>query len=443
MGRPGTAGRVPSCIGGKACAGRPVGASLTSGSLVSRRRLRLKWILALVVLLALGGVWAFQRTVGPRVPVVAPRRGPVVQTLAMVGRVASPAEVRLTAREPAAVTQVPVQEGDHVEAGALLVQMDDDEARALVMQAEASLAQAEAALVQVRSITSKTAAAELAQARAQLEEAERVHARDQALFQAGTLTAAEADQARTELTVARSRERTAELQAAAVSKRGVEWQAAVAARMFAEAGLLAARERVERLQVLAPAAGVVTSRAIEVGEVVQPGADLVTLVLDGPRRIIVEPDERNLASLRPGQRALAAAEAFPERTFDTRVEHIAPAVDPLRGTIEVWLRVLDPPELLRTDMTVSVDITIDGRDDALTLPAAVVRDLATDAPWVLVVEDGRAVARPLELGLRGDDVVEVRAGLDEDDRVIGPEHRELAAGERLRPVEPEPPAETK
>lgn len=403
---------------------------------MSRHRLRLTWIVATLALVVLGGLWIWQRSVGPRVPVIAARRGPVVQTLAMVGRVASPAEVRLTAREPAAVTQVRVEEGDHVEAGALLVQMDDDEARALLMQAEASLAQADAALVQVRSITSKTAAAELAQARAQREEAERVHARDQALYEAGTLTAAEADQARTTLTVAKSRERTAELQAAAVSKRGVEWQAAVAARTFAEAGLLAARERVERLRVLAPAAGVVTARTVEVGEVVQPGTDLVTLVLDGPRRIIVEPDERNLASLRPGQRALASAEAFPERTFATEVEHIAPAVDPLRGTIEVWLRVLDLPEPLRTDMTVSVDITIDARDDALTLPAAAVRDLATDDPWVLVVEDGRAARRAVELGLRGDDVVEVRAGLREPDRVIGPEHRTIAAGDPVRATEP-------
>lgn len=408
---------------------------------MSRLRRRLLWLVAAIALLVLGGLWMWQRTVGPRIPVIAARRGPVVQTLAMVGRVASPAEVRLTAREPAAVTQVPVHEGDHVAAGALLVQMDDDEARALVLQAEAALAQAEAQSTQVRTVTSKTAAAALDQARAQREEAERVHVRDQALFEAGTLTSAEADEARTALTVARSRERTAELQAAAVSKRGVEWQAAVAARMFAEAGLLAARERVERLRVLAPAAGLVTSRAIEVGEVAQPGTDLVTLVLDGPRRIIVEPDERNLGSLHAGQPALASAEAFPQQVFATEVEHIAPAVDPLRGTIEVWLRVLDQSAPLRTDMTVSVDITIDERDDALTLPAAAVRDLATDAPWVLVVEDGRAARRAIALGLRGDEVVEVRAGLQESDRVIGPEHREIADGDPLRAVE-EPAAAT-
>lgn len=402
---------------------------------MTRARRRLTWLLVALVVLGLGGLYGWRELVGPRVPVITAQRGAVVQTLAMVGRVATPAEVQLAAREPSAVTQVPVYAGDHVEAGALLVQMDDDEARALMMQAEAALAQAKAQTSQVRTITSKTASADLTQARAQLAEAQRVYDRDETLFRSGNLTASEVDQARTALTVARSRERSAELQAAAVSKNGVQWQAAVAAETFAEGGLLAARERVERLRVLAPAAGIITARSIEVGEVVQPGTALVTMVLDGPKRLVVEPDEKNLASLRPGQRALASAEAFPEQTFETEIEYIAPSVDPLRGTIEVWLHVLEPPELLRTDMTVSVDIVIERNDDALTLPAAAVRDLATDAPWVLVVEDSRAVARPLELGLRGDDVVEVRAGLSAGDRVIEPQHRAVAAGDRLRVME--------
>jgi len=366
------------------------------------------------------------------VEVVRATRGPVLQTLAIIGRVASPAEVRFAAREPSAVTQTPVAPGDHVEAGQLLIHMDDVEALAMVAQAEAALAQAKAQTKQVRTVTSKTAAATLDEATAQLEEAQRRADRDGALFSGGTLTAAEVDQSRTALTVARSRARSAELAAAATSRRGAQWQAAVAAETFAEAGLLIARSRADRLSVRAPAAGVVTARPVEVGDVVQPGTSLVTLVLDGPKALVIEPDEKNLASLALGQPARASAEAFAGQSFDAEVAYIAPSVDTARGTIEVRLTVPQPPSYLRTDMTVSVDIIVAETQDGLTLPATAVMELASPSPWVMVVQAQRVRRQPVTVGLRGSDVVEIADGLSESDAVVAQPTPTLEDGARVR-----------
>lgn len=393
------------------------------------------WLVVVLAGLGVAAWWGLWARV-PEVILTAPTRGPIVETLAIIGRVAPPAEVRFVAREPTSITQTPVDEGDRVEAGQLLVHMDDAEALAMVAQAEAALAQAKAQTRQVRTVTSKTAEASLQEARAQLEEANRTAQRDESLFSDGMLTAAELDQSRTALEVARSRARAAELAAAATSRQGAQWQAAVAARTFAEAGLLVARRRAERLSVRAPAKGVVTERSVEVGDVVSLGSPLVTLVLDGPTELIIEPDEKNLAMLAIGQQARASAEAFDGQSFDATVDYIAPSVDAARGTIEVRLAVPEPPDYLRTDMTISVDIIVDENPDGLTVPSSAVMDLASPSPWVIVVEGERALRRPVQVGRRAADVVEITSGLTDSDRLVSQPSTEIEDDDRVRVVPP-------
>ncbi len=399
---------------------------------VKRRRI-VGALVTTAVLVGAGLLWSRSRI--PEVTVVSVERGRVVETLAIIGRVAPQSEVRFAAREGTSVTQAPVQAGDVVAAGQLLLHMDDAEASALVAQAEAALAQAKARTREVQTVTSKTAAARQAETRAELAKAQRTAEREEGLFAKGVLTAADVDRARTALTVARSRKRSADLAAAATSSRGAQWQAALAAETFAEAGLLIAKARMERLSLRAPAAGVVTSRSVEVGDVIQPGTSLMTLVLDGPKELVIEPDEKNLALLSIGQVAMASAEAFPDQRFDATLDYIAPAVDATRGTIEVRLAVPNPPEALRTDMTISVDIVVGESADAFTLPASAVMDLASGAPWIYVVAAEKLERRDVTVGRRGGQQVEITDGVTAQDRVVVKPSGALEAGDRVRVVE--------
>lgn len=386
-------------------------------------------IAVVIVGAALYGVLRWR---GPDVETIAPQRTDIVQTLVAIGRVAAPAEVVFAARESTKITRVEVDEGDHVSAGATIVQMDQAEAEAIVTQAQAALQQAQARTRQVATIAAPSAAASLREARANLDETRRELERDEALFRSGNLNEGEVDLARTAVTVARNRARTAELAQAAVSKSGADWQGAIAAEMFAEAGLVAAQARLERLRILAPAAGTLLERSVEVGDVVQLGTKLARMALDGPTRLVIEPDERNLQTVALGQRAVASAEAFSDERFDAVVEFIAPAVDAVRGTIEVRLAVPVPPAYLRTDMTVSVEIEVARASDTLAVPLAAVRDLASGQPWALVVQDGVAVRRDLEIGLRGDALVEIRDGLRGDEAIVPADVVGVEPGDRVR-----------
>ena len=145
----------------------------------------------------------------------------------------------------------------------------------------------------------------------------------------------------------------------------------------------------------------------------------MTFAGDGPLQVRIQPDESNLALLEVGQSGLVSSEAFPTQRLAATVSRIAPSVDPVRGTVEVDLDIEDESDL-RPDMTMTVEIEVGRTARALVLPSWAIRDLGSDTPWVMLVEDGEARRHDVKLGLEGDDLVELSSGLDETARVIPP-----------------------
>jgi HlyD family secretion protein len=217
-----------------------------------------------------------------------------------------------------------------------------------------------------------------------------------------------------------------------VQGEGAEARLALAALRQAGAAAAVARVRLDERQLRAPAAGRILLRDVEEGDVVSAGRPLLVLAADGPARLTVHPDEHELAVLREGQPAQAVADAFPDRPFRAAVSFIAPAVDAARGTVEVRLAVPEPPAFLRPEMTVSVNVEVGRKAEALVVPAEAVRDAASD-PWVLRVgEGGVAERRAVRLGLRGEGMVEVTEGLAPGDAVVPPSAGPLEEGARVR-----------
>ncbi|MFO0629520.1 MAG: efflux RND transporter periplasmic adaptor subunit [Polyangiales bacterium] len=385
--------------------------------------------------LALAAWWGVSRWRGPRVPLVYVTRGEIAQTLVASGRAMSPAEVSLGSMLGGVIRAVHAREGARVTAGQVLVEFDDAELLAQVAQARAALQVANTRVGQVRVVGAGVASASVRQAEVNLAAARTAHARQQTLFQSGAAAATELEAARRALDLAESQLRSARITAAASAPGGSEAQGAAASRAQAEAALRVAEARLTQARVAASASGTILRRSVEPGDVVSPGRALLVLLRDGPMELSITPDERNLADLRVGQRAVASAEAFPRAPFPAEVSYLAPAVDALRGTIEVRLRVPSPPPFLRPSMTVSVEIEVGRRPSALVVPSDAVRDAATPTPWVMVVgADGRTARRPVRLGLRGERAVEVTEGLREGEAVVPVRAVAVVApGRRVRP----------
>lgn len=400
------------------------------------------WLVGVALLLA-GLLWAgvvWWR--GPEVTVIDVRRAPLVRTLQFSARVATLSRVDIGSTLTGRVQQVQVREGDAVQLGDVLVQLENAELRAALAQAEAAELQARAALAGRRGSGRTAAQASQAQADAAQRASSAALARAEQLVAQGFYSGAQLDEARRAAAVSQAQLLSARAQVQASTDAGSDVAQARAQLDVARAAASAARARLAQASLLAPANARVLARSVEPGQIVQPGKALLSLALDGPTQLVAQVDERFLDQLRPEQSAAVVADAFPGQCFAARVLSLAPAVDAQRGAVEVKFALSGtPPAFLREDMTLSVEVQTGRRDAALVLPQSALRPLAGPQPQgdvrdVLVVQGGRAELRSLRLGLHTLGAVEVLEGLQEGEQVIerssaGADGKVLRPGQRV------------
>lgn len=391
-----------------------------------------KWGVGALLVLAVAGAAVLASRRGTPVQLVPVARTGIVQSVVATGRLNAPARMDIGAEVTATVLEVRVREGDRVKAGAVLLRLSDAEARAALQQASAALVEARGRATQQATVAAPVAGQAVVQAEAAFTAAERDFQRARELVAQGFFSQQKLDDARRALDTAQSALQSARVQAQANQPSGVERTLAASRVDQAAAAVEIAQARLARLSITSPVDAIVLTRSVEPGSMAQPGHVLLTLAAQGGTRIDANVDEKNLRLLTPGMPARAVADAYPGQSFDARLNYIAPAVDPQRGTVEVRLAVPNPPPFLRPDMTVSVELVGGLKKDALVLPSGAVRDADREAPWVLALRDGRAVRVPVKLGLRGVGSIEITEGLKEGESII-PQTEKAIAGDRVRP----------
>ena len=240
-------------------------------------------------------------------------------------------ETRVAAEVSAVVAKVLVKEGDHVEAGQLLVQLDDSVERAALAAAEADLEGEKAnlakALKGVRVEDRDAVAADVEAAKARAELSANVFARTQQLATSGATTPDELErtkrQAQTD--AANLQASQARLRAAEAGSRREEISFQRARTLAAEAKVAQAKAQVDRLAVHAPAAGEVLQVKVRPGELytLSGASDGMVVMGDTSRlRVRMDVDERDVAAVQVGASAYVTADAFGDRTFEGKVVEV-------------------------------------------------------------------------------------------------------------------------
>ncbi|MCU0896224.1 MAG: efflux RND transporter periplasmic adaptor subunit [Burkholderiales bacterium] len=400
--------------------------------------------IAIAAALVVGLVFGVRALLGPKVPAVEVTRGDLVQTVVSTGRVITPARVELGAVVTGTVAKVAFGEGDRVKAGETIATLRDDEQRAALAQARAALAEAEARVRQLTSVSTPVADQNLRAAEATLQLNRAEFERVRQLYEKGFYGKAKLDEATRNLQTAEAQYRSGVAQAQTNRPDGSDYALALARRDQARAAVEVAQAKLDNMHVKAPADGTLLTKLVEPGDVVQAGKQMFELAVAGDTQLVLNVDEKNLALLAIGQKAKAVADAYPGQPFDAQVFYIAPSVDAQRGTVEVKLRVPQPPAFLRPDLTVSAEIVGARRDGTMIVPTEAIRDAATAAPYVLVVREGKVVRQPVKLGLRGDGRTEVLEGVVPGEALIPAAQASVSAGQRVRadtaPAAKPPPA---
>lgn len=369
--------------------------------------------------------WQGTAVVGERV-----LRRDFVQTVVATGRVENPHRIEIGAQITGTVVRVPVQEGQAVHAGDVLVQLSNAELFAAQRQAEIAVAQAQARLRQVQEVQAPLAQQALRQAQVTADFARATLRRNQDLFAQNFIGAAALDESRKALDLALAQQGAAQQQLNTTGTQGSDFAIAQTAVAQAQASAAAAQARTQYAQIRAPVDGVLISRSVEAGDVVQAGKVLMALSPHGRSQLVLAIDEKNLHLLQIGQAALASADAYPQQKFAATLVYINPGVNAQSGAVDVKLDIAQPPAYLQQDMTVSVDIEVARRKATLLVSATLVHEADGAKPWVLKAQDGHAVRVPVRLGLRSSGFAEVLEGVNEGD-VLLPAAAGVTAGARV------------
>jgi RND family efflux transporter MFP subunit len=286
-----------------------------------------------------------------------------------------------------------VEEGDRVQAGDALVQLDPRDYEAAVASGEANL--------------------RLAQANADLKAKQLARARQ--LGSTGVISRDELDLRRAEADVA----------AAQVGQASAE--------------LTQARVALDYTTLRAPRRGVILAKQKEVGEIAVPGGfagsgDLIRMANLDDLRGQVDITESELAKIRLEQRAELVPDAYPDRRYRARVVKLYPQVDRQKGTLRVEVQIEAPDDFLWPDMSARITFvepvpTADGRAGVL-VPRVAVRGTEA-APFVWVVVEGRVRHTPVGLGGTFGDRVQVTAGLAGGETVVVGEPPPLRDGQAV------------
>jgi RND family efflux transporter MFP subunit len=367
------------------------------------------------------------------VATVKPQRTTVRRTLTLPGQVEASEQTKLYAGVAGFVQKVHVDIGDRVKAGQVLAELSVPELveelkqkKALVTQAEAGLEQArralpvaEAALQAARAQVQQAQAA-LKRARAQYEHAKAESQRVEELARQNVIDKQIPEEKRSQSAAAAAaleevgaQVKTAEAAEKASAARREQAQAAV---KVAEAGLEVARAEVARVAALlqharvrAPFDGIVTQRNVDTGAYAQPrvgnNEPLLVVTQVDPVRVLIRVPEADVPLVDKGAPAVVRVGGLAGQEFKGQVTRTAWVLDAESRTLRAEVDLANPEGKLRPGMSASAAFVVE-RPRVWALPATAVVTEEGQA-FCYRVENGKAVRTPLQVGLRGDQRVEV------------------------------------
>jgi HlyD family secretion protein len=414
----------------------------------------------------------FKRIEGVTVNTEAIKKRNLEAIVSASGKIQPKRSVNISADTMGRVTNLAVEEGNRVNKGQFLLQIDPKNLASAFNQSEASLAASRSQMEQLR-VSAESA-------KASLKQAQDAFNRQQQLWKGGLTTKEALDSAESTLKMRQAEANAAERQIETQRLRVQQEQAS----------LENAKYNLSKVRIESPIKGIVTRRNIEEGETVvigtmnNAGTVLLTIADMSVIEAEVEVDETDIPTVRFGQTAKVTIDAMPGKTFTGKVTEIGNS--PIQTTgqtsttqatnFKVVVTLDSEIADVRPGFTCTAEITTATRNDVVAVPiqATTVREMVVnekgdlvrdpepakkgprraggvqaselkpgesrkELEGVFVVKDGKAVFTPVKTGIAGDKYFEVTSGLAEGDSVIvGPfsSVRELADGAAVKVEQP-------
>jgi HlyD family secretion protein len=348
--------------------------------------------------------------------------------------------VSLRSQMEGQILDISVDVGDRVRQGQVVARIDDRLVAAAVAEAQAEVAARQSEVTSLQAEVAD-ALAQVERSRLELQQVKSNAARTEQLFQQGAIAEQQAEVARTSVATAEQTLRSVQQQ---VQNRQ---QAVIAARrrVGAQQALVAQEQKRKSFTVLtSPVNGAVLARALEPGDLAQPGSEILSLGDFNQIKTRVQISEKELGQVRLGKKAIVKLDALPDRSLTGEVSQISPAADPTARLIPVEITVQNADRSIGSGLLARVSFDR-AEEQRIVVPESTLQVAlrptdflpadVTTATIFIVDRQGKATtvqARQVQLGERANDRVEIISGLQSGEELVTRSSDTLKNGDRVR-----------
>ncbi len=317
-----------------------------------------------------------------------------------------------------------VKRGSAVQQGQLLAVLENRDLSAAAQDTKGSYEQAEATYATTTGTglpqEIQKAEADAQQAQQALDAQEKVFQSRQQLFEQGALPRKELDQSRVDITQARNQYAIAKKHLDDLLAIGKQQELKSAAGQLesAKGKYLGAQAQLSYSEIRSPISGFITDRPLYPGEMAAAGTPLLTVMDISSVIAKAHIPQDEAAALKVGDKGSIAVPGIAE-PINGKVTVISPALDPNSTTVEVWFEAKNPKHQLKPGTSVHLSMTAQTVKDALVVPANAVLTAPDGTTSVMLAgSDSIAHQKPVKLGIRNGDDVQIVEGVNEGEKVI-------------------------
>jgi len=173
-----------------------------------------------------------------------------------------------------------------------------------------------------------------------------------------------------------------------------------------------------RLTFTSPAHGVVLEKKAVQGMRFMPGEALYRIADLSTVWVLADVYERDLPRVKAGQAATVTLDAFPGRSFAAKVDYLYPTLDAATRTTQIRLELANREGLLRPGLFAHAEVATGTTAPALTVPASALIDSGERQVVLVAQDEGRFVPKPVKVGRRGSEHIEILEGVAAGERVV-------------------------
>ena len=325
-------------------------------------------------------------------------RHEIIDYTSVVGNLVGQLTVDVVPRVAGRIEAINVQLGDRVSKGQPIIKIEDRELRLQITQAQASLEVNEATVTQREN---------------DLKVVENTYVRTKTSFDNGLLSKQALEDVEARVNAAKSQLLVAKSQQSQTQARIEELKVTLS-----------------NTQVISPVDGFVSKRTLDPGAFAGANTVILSVVDISTVRLVANIVERDFKRVKTGIEARVEVDAFPGEHFTGSVSRVAPVFDPTTRTAPMEIEVPNPGYRLKPGMYARVRLTVERKDNALTVPRNAVVD-AEGKRGVYMIEEDIARFHPVTTGLSDGERIEIASGLSDGERVVTTGATALRDGDRV------------